>query len=114
MGRRRIKLTNEHIERIERAAGLGLTLRQIAYLCDVSKSTLERWLEDENVRWHYDKGRAIAIEAKAQQLSAMADRGEVAALIFWLKAQAGWTDKPQPVPEERNNVHIYLPDNGRG
>lgn len=114
MPRRKLKLTPEMVETIERMAGLGSTLRDIAYVLDVSKSTLERWLEDETVRAHYEKGRAIAKEKIARKLWDKAMEGDTASLIFWLKAQAGWTDKPQPLPEERDNIHIYLPDNGRG
>lgn len=113
MGRRRIQLRPEQQSAIERMAGLGLTQKDIAHVLGVSRSTLQRWLDDENVRWHYERGRAIAKETMAQRLWDLAMNGDTASLIFWLKAQARWSDKPEPEPEPVQNVVVYIPDNGR-
>ena len=98
---------------IEAMAGLGATLQQIAIACNVSKSTVERWRADEAVELAYQRGRIQATQAVAERLFSMAMEGDVTAQIFWLKAQAGWSDRPQPEQIQQAEVHVYLPDNGR-
>lgn len=107
-------VTAQHLRTIEAMAGLGARLDDIAIALDISPSTLDRWLKDDQVRSQYEKGRIRATQAIAESLFSMAMAGEVAAAIFWLKAQAGWTDKPQLEQQASANVVVYLPDNGRG
>jgi len=102
------------IAEIERLAGCGFTLDKIAIALRVSSSTVDRWLHREDVRTAYERGRIAATSDVATSLYDQAMKGDVAACIFWLKAQAGWSDKPQEVATQQAvEVHIYLPDNGR-
>jgi transposase len=113
-GRPAKQITPETIAKIEKLAGLGCRLEEIAIACDVSTSTLERWKQKAEVKTAYEKGRIHAKEEIAQRLYDLALSGDVAALIFWLKAQAGWTDKPQPEPEQNAaQVIVYIPENNR-
>lgn len=96
-----------------------MTLDDIAYCCEVSKSTLERWKKDSVVAKAYQTGRDEAKQSMQQRLWAIAMqdsdlKAANTATIFWLKAQAGWSDRPQPELQSGAEVVIYLPDNGRG
>lgn len=113
-GRPRKTVTDDILHKIERLAGLGTRLDEIAIACDVSPSTLDRWLQDEAVNRAYKRGRIEATANVAERLYDLAMMGDVAAAIFWLKAQAGWTDKPQPeVESHAAKVVVYIPENGR-
>lgn len=114
IGRPLIQVEQKDLRIVEEMAGRGATLDAIARVIGISPSTLDRWLVRDEVREAYEKGRAIATDQVASALFDLAtlDRN-VAAVIFWLKAQAGWKDKPQPEAEHHAQVVVYLPDNGR-
>jgi hypothetical protein len=107
-----IKLTDNQIKTIERAAGLGLNLDNISYLIGTSPRTLDRRLADcEEAREAYNRGRAIAHEKVASKLFDLVEKGETAAILFYLKCQAGWREKDKA--DENNNkaeIKIYLPE----
>lgn len=113
-GRPKKEISAATLAKIERLAGLGTRLDEIAIACDVSSSTLDRWLKDEAVNLAYKKGRIEATANVAERLYDLAMMGDVAAAIFWLKAQAGWSDRPQvEVENHAAKVTVYIPDNGR-
>ncbi|MEA5447979.1 hypothetical protein VB780_05320 [Leptolyngbya sp. CCNP1308] len=114
MARAKINPTPADIAKVERLAGQGFRLEDIAIACDVSVSTLQKWKELPAIATAYRKGRIEATSNVAERLYNLAMSGDVAACIFWLKAQAGWSDRPQPEATAQAEVHIYLPDNGRG
>jgi hypothetical protein len=104
----------EQLDRIRRLAGVGCTLDQIAMACDVSEATIKRWRKDPQVDRAYQQGRIAAHEAVAEKLFNLCMAGDTAACIFWLKAQSGWRDKPEPEsPVVPGQVVVYLPENGR-
>jgi hypothetical protein len=109
-----IILTDAQIELIERAAGLGLSLDDICYLIGgrISTRTLDRRLkDDERAREAYNAGRAKARLQVSEKLFNLIERGEPAAIFFYLKCQAGWREKDKA--EENNNkaeIKIYLPE----
>lgn len=125
MARPAIALSPADLRTIEKMAGLGSTLDEIACVLGISPATLDRKLDQqEEVRQAYDKGRAVAKHDMASRLwdIAMSNDPEgnptkqaVVATIFWLKAQAKWSDRLVVEQEqvETNAVQIYLPDNGR-
>lgn len=113
MARAKINPTPDDIAKIERLAGQGFRLEDIAIACDVSTSTLQKWKEQPAIATAYRKGRIEATSNVAERLYSLAMSGDVAACIFWLKAQAGWSDRPQPEATAQAEVVIYLPDNGR-
>jgi hypothetical protein len=112
-GRPRKTPTPVDLAKIERLAGLGCRLDEIAIACDVSPATLDRWKQRDDVSLAYQKGRIEAKANVAERLYDLAMDGDVAAAIFWLKSQAGWTDRPQPESVDRAQVVVYIPDNGR-
>lgn len=107
-----IKLTTNQIETIERAAGLGLNLDNISYLIGISPRTLDRRLSDcEEAREAYNKGRAIAHEKVASKLFDLIEKGEPAAIFFYLKCQAGWREKDKIENDNsKAEIKIYLPE----
>lgn len=114
-GRPAIAITNEHISIIEDMSGKGCTLSQIAIFCDVSDSTLDRWMAEPRIKRAYERGRLIAQQQVAGTLFNLAIEGDVTAAIFYLKSQAGWTDRPAMAPENvGSQVVFYIPENGRG
>lgn len=112
-GRPPIEKSDIHLRVIEDMAGRGAVLDDIAKVLGVSPSTLDRWLTDEVVKEAWAYGRAHAKDAIANRLFEIAMSGDTAACIFWLKAQAGWTDKPKAEASNAAQVIFYLPENGR-
>lgn len=114
VGRPAIDITDEIISKVESLSGCGATLSTIALMCDVSDSTMDRWMAEPRIKRAFQRGRAIANNQVASMLFGKAVDGDVVAQIFWLKAQAGWTDKPQPEVSTGSQVVFYIPENGRG
>jgi hypothetical protein len=114
MARKKIEVTDEIVSRIEEYAGQGATLENIALLLDVSDSTLDRWLKLSQVQRAYKRGKLLAVNHIAGKLYALANEGDITAIIFYLKAQAHWSDRPdlQPVTPP-SNVQVYVPSNER-
>ena len=72
-------------------AGFGITQEEISLYIDVCPKTLRR-----HYRKELDTGVTRANAAMARRLyGAAMDEGSVAAMIFWLKARAGWSEKVQ-------------------
>ena len=107
------KPTPEQLAKIQKLAGLGCTLDQIAIAVDISPRTLDRWKATPEVERAYSLGRIAAAQTVAQKLYDLCLDGNTTAIIFWLKSQAGWTDKPVEEPINPAQVVVYLPDNGR-
>lgn len=106
--------TPEDVSKIELLAGRGFRLDDIAIACGISTSTLQKWKDSPEVGKAYQRGRIEATSEVAGRLYELAMGGDVAACIFWLKAQAGWSDRPMAEASANAEVVIYLPDNGRG
>lgn len=107
-----IILTQNQLTTIERAAGLGLSLDNISYLIGLSPRTLDRRLSDcKEAREAYNKGRAIAHEKVASKLFDLIEKGEPAAIFFYLKCQAGWREKDKIENDNsKAEIKIYLPE----
>jgi hypothetical protein len=117
MPRKKIEVSDLQLRVIEDMAGRGAVLDDIAYVIGIPPATLDRIkARDERVELAYRRGRAIATDNMATRLWAIANqdtdlRSATVATIFWLKAQAKWSEKQ---PEERvsddvSEVQIYLP-----
>ena len=92
-GRPLIELTAEQITEVGALASY-LNQEQIADYLGVSRATFNRMLErDPEVLRQYKKGKSKAIANVAGNLIAQAESGNAAAAIFYLKTQAGWTEK---------------------
>lgn len=124
-GRPPIEVTKTDLVTIEKLARYGSTLDEIALCLGWSPATLDRKLKLPDVEAAYKRGRLIASHSMAERLWDIAmsndEKGvptkqSVIAAIFWLKAQAGWTDRVSistDTNEPVNPIQIYLPDNGR-
>ena len=110
-GRPRLKVEEKDLRIIEDMSGRGARLSDIAIVIGVSDSTLDRWLKVPAVQTSYNRGRIVAKDAIAKTLYDMAMAGDVAACIFWLKAQAGWSDKPKAEMPAGSSVVFYIPEN---
>ena len=126
IGRPAIEVSKTDLSIIEAMAKVGNRLDDIATALNISSSTLDRWLKLPEVDEAYRKGRAAAKHAMAGRLWDIAftddedgkpSKQALTATIFWLKAQANWTDRitVETKSEDANSqqVVIYLPDNGR-
>jgi hypothetical protein len=100
------KLITLDMKLIETLAGKGLTERQIGQYCGYCQShwnTLRR--KNPEINAAIDKGRAKTIVKVADALIDNAiEEKNVTAQIFFLKAQAGWSDKVEIKAEVNQNV----------
>lgn len=91
-GRPRIELTDADLQIIEEYAG-ELTAEQLADLLGISRTTLFNRINDtDDVSVRYKRGRAEQIKKIASRLTARANAGDITAMIFYLKTQAGWKE----------------------
>lgn len=77
-----------------------LSQEQIAANYGVSRRTVSGWLQDERVREAYEMGRARAIKEVATSLLNAAQNGNITAMIFYLKAQAKWSERVEVVERD--------------
>ena len=83
-------------------------------------------IDDKTLRKHYreelDQARAKANATIGGALFNKAKGGDTAAMIFWMKTQAGWRETNRvevtdadgnPLPAQQVTI-FALPDNGRG
>jgi hypothetical protein len=129
MGKPVFEVDDLKLRIIEDMAGRGAVLDDIAYVLGCSPITLDRLKNgyqrqtkarivevapDDRVALAYNRGRALVRDRVAGRLLDLVDAGDTAATIFWLKAQAGWSDRPvEAASSSTGNVVIYLPENGR-
>lgn len=86
-------LTPDEAIEVEKLAEV-LTMEQIADYFGISRDTFHQIIKrQEDVARHYKKGKAKIINEIAQNLVTKARRGDLGAMIFFLKTQAGWREK---------------------
>lgn len=104
-GQNEHKPTDSERKIVERMAGFGAPHKQIAKALGICANTLRRHYEEELV-----DGKSIANATVAQSLFDLAVDGKnVTAMIFWLKAQAGWREARAPlefVPPESSESEV--------
>jgi hypothetical protein len=92
MPRPRKNLTPDQITQVEKLAAV-LKLEDIADFLGISERTLrQRMTEDPTISAAYKKGRQRAIAGVATSLLQQARDGNLTAMIFYLKTQAGWRE----------------------
>lgn len=92
MSRPHITLTDGQRAEVETLAAV-LNAEQIADFLCVGRTTFFALLNrDEDLAERYKRGKARAIGAVAQSLVTKARAGNVTAMIFFLKTQAGWRE----------------------
>lgn len=95
------------LEKVEEYAGLGLTREEIALSLGISYSTLNRRIkESEDVDAAMKRGRAKANIKVGNALMKAIEGGNVTAIIFYLKARAGWTEKQQIEAEIKSQENV--------
>lgn len=105
-GRPETILTDEQIAEIEQIAKY-LTIEQIADYFGIGSSTFYRIKQkDPRVSMAYKKGKTIGIKHVASKLMALIDQGDVTAIIFYLKTQAGWSTEHK----NDNKIKLKFPD----
>lgn len=103
------KLINLDLKLVETLAGKGLTERQIGQYCGYSSATHWAKMRRENpdINAAIDRGRAKMIVKVADALIDNAiEEKNVTAQIFFLKAQAGWSDKVEIKAEVNQNMSV--------
>lgn len=87
--------TEDDIKDMERYAGIGATLPQIARLLGVCVETIQGHArENDRVKEALERGRARASADIMGKAYEMAVSGEHPVMtIFWLKVRCRWTDK---------------------
>lgn len=104
MGRPRAwEPTEKEYEMVEKLAAV-LTQDQLADLFGISASTFREYKRrDERLSVAYKKGRAQAISAVGTSLLKQARAGNITAMIFYLKTQAGWREVDHHVVESASD-----------
>ena len=93
------------LERVQYLASRGLTFEEIAHNLGIGVSTLNRRREElEELNDAIKKGRSIGTETIANALFEKAIAGDTTAMIFYLKARAGWKEVKEAI-----NVNIGNP-----
>lgn len=104
MARPQKELSNEEKAQVEALAAF-LSAEQIADYLGVGRTTFYAMMDRDNeISERYKRGRAKAVGSVAQGLLKEARNGNLGAMIFYLKTQAGW--------RETNNVEISGQDGG--
>lgn len=78
---------------VEKLAAQGLSEKQIAAALGISEDTLGRRKKDcADFAEALQKGKALGIVTVTNELFAQIKAGNVTAMIFFLKARAGWKE----------------------
>jgi hypothetical protein len=109
MAREKIEINPLHLRIVEDMSGRGARLDDIACVIGISPRTLDRWLKHDDVKLAYKRGKAVAVDDVSRTLYQKALDGDTVAMIFYLKAQAGWSDKQNEQAQEMPDVQIYMP-----
>lgn len=94
-GRPKKALSHEQIIQVE-ALGAVLSIEQIANYFRMSKSTFYSVMERQpEILERYKRGKSIAIVNAGKGLLKLVREGNLGAIIFYLKTQAGWRERTQ-------------------
>lgn len=82
------------LQKVEDLAAQGLTFEQIAICLGTTDRTLfNRRKESSEVSEAIKRGRERGVALAASQLQNLIAQGNLGAVIFYLKAKGGWTEK---------------------
>lgn len=93
----------EQLDLIERAAGMGCTIDQIAYLLNIHPRTFDKYLHhNEQIKERVERGRAKAAFKVMGTAYTMAVSGhEPAMTMFWLKTRCRWREQKEPLVDNQ-------------
>ena len=104
-------LSTEELSQVEALASV-LTSEQIADYFGVARTTFYDIMERQpEVSERYKKGRAKAIGSVAKGLLQKAQGGDNAAMMFYLKTQAGWRESQHIEQDIKLATHEQFLDN---
>lgn len=105
MGKPRLEITKEMIEKAEELAGNGLTQQEIADCLGIGNSTLyEKLKEYPDFAEAIKRGKSKGIAMMANNLVTLAKNGNAAANIFFMKARAKWKEGDEDAAEILNKA----------
>lgn len=92
-GREAVVLSDTQIKKLEKLSA-NMTIAQIADYFNIGESTFyELKNRDPRVSGAYKKGKATGIENATNLLWQKMKEGDTTSIIFYLKTQAGWSEK---------------------
>lgn len=130
-GRPELRFKDTDRRQVKTMVGYGIPLKDIAGVFKIDTRTLKRHFksEIETGKTHANSQVAQALfknavgtplevkDAEGKVIERHERAGNTVAQIFWLKAQAGWSDQPKdpskPLMQENAKVSFYIPANGR-
>ena len=81
------------IKKVEALAANGLTMQEISDALGIHPATLyRRKAKETEIQAAIRRGRAKGLAVVTNKLMEQAKAGNIAAIIFYLKARAGWRD----------------------
>jgi hypothetical protein len=108
-GRPKFAITNEVIAKTESLAAAGLTKQEISDCLGISYQTLnEKTKEYSDFSEAITKGKAKGIAMMANNLVKLAQGGNAAANIFFLKARAKWREGDEDNSDILNKANEAL------
>jgi hypothetical protein len=107
-GPKPVKFDEEQIEQIEKLSAV-LSKEQLADYLGIHDDTF-RAVEKRQpeVKAAFKRGKARAIESVASNLVNQAQQGNIAAAIFYLKTQAGWSEAKEESTENDTISRIQI------
>lgn len=96
-GWRKHKITDEHIQQIERMAAIGSRQTDMAYILGFNPKTFEDYIKyDERISGAIKKGEAFGAAEIEKTAYNMAKSGQYPAMtMFWLKCRRCWKEVSQ-------------------
>ena len=97
---KKIVFDEKQMAQVEALASV-LTLEQMSDYFGIARNTFRAVCERQpEVLEHYKKGKARAIGNVAKNLLTIANEGNLTAIIFYLKTQAGWSEQAEEIEEK--------------
>ena len=97
---KKIVFDDRQMAQVEALASV-LTLEQMSDYFGIARNTFKAVYERQpEVLEHYKKGKAKAIGSVAKNLLTIANEGNLTAIIFYLKTQAGWREQAEEIEEK--------------
>ena len=106
------------LDHIKAMASQGMSRQQIGSYYGVTGQWIGKLVKKHpELEKAFNAGLAIGINRASNKLMELIDAGNIVAILFYLKCQAGWMEQQyvKEKPDESNipRVRIFIPDNQR-
>ena len=106
------------LDHIKAMASQGMSRQQIGSFYGVTGQWIGKLVKKHpELEEAFNAGLAIGINRASNKLMELIDAGNIVAILFYLKCQAGWMEQQyvKEKPDESNipRVRIFIPDNQR-